>query len=87
MDGRDRVAWNLRKLRSAKGLSQEDLAFDAKVDRSYISGIEKGGFNPSVDVLESLTRALGADIADLFALPAPNDPPPRPLTPGRKPNS
>ncbi len=85
MNGRERVRWNLRRLRVAKGLSQEALAVDANVDRSYISGIEGGSFNPSIGVLDSLAAALGADVAEFLIEPAPGDPVPQPLTPGRKP--
>ena len=46
MDGRTRVAWNLRRIRVERGLSQEALAVDADVDRTYVSGIERGSFNP-----------------------------------------
>ncbi|UDL96238.1 helix-turn-helix domain-containing protein [Lichenihabitans sp. PAMC28606] len=84
MDGRARVAWNLRRLRVARGLSQENLAVDAGVDRGYVSGIERQSFNPTVDILDRLTVALGTDIAQLFVDPEPGQPEPQPLTPGRR---
>jgi transcriptional regulator with XRE-family HTH domain len=43
MDLRDLFALNLRRLRHAKGLSQDDLAYEADVSRSYLSQLEKGG--------------------------------------------
>ncbi len=84
MDGRARVAWHLRRLRVARGFSQEALAVDAGVDRTYVSGIERGSFNPTVEVLERLARALGCDVAELFAIPQSDDEVPAPLRPGRK---
>ncbi len=84
MDGRTRVAWNLRRLRTARGLSQESLAVDADVDRTYVSGIERGTFNPTLDLLERVAAALGVDLVDLVSEPV-SDQPPEPLRPGRRP--
>ncbi|MRI57718.1 XRE family transcriptional regulator [Methylobacterium sp. DB1607] len=58
MTGRGRLAWNLRRLRSARGLSQESLAIDAGVAAPYLSGIERGARNPTVDVLDRLAGVL-----------------------------
>ena len=52
------VAWNLRRLRVKRGFSQERLAYDAEVDRSYVGGLERQEGNPTVDVLERLARTL-----------------------------
>ena len=46
MDLRQVFAANLRRLRHAKGLSQEGLAYEADVNRSYMSTLEKGGELP-----------------------------------------
>ena len=85
MDGRARVAWNLRRLRVERGLSQESLAVDAGVDRGYVSGIERQTFNPTVEILDRLASALAADIAALFIEPDATAVPPQPLRSGRKP--
>ncbi|WP_299638776.1 helix-turn-helix transcriptional regulator [Devosia sp.] len=66
MDGRARIAWNLRKIRTDSGVTQEALAVDADVDRTYVSGIEQGTFNPSIDVLDRIAAALGVDVARLL---------------------
>ena len=84
MDGRTRAAWNLRRIRVERGVSQENLAVDAAVDRSYISGIENGSFNPTLDVLDRLADALGVDLSDLVALPASGEVAPKPLRSGRR---
>lgn len=56
----------VRSLRDAKGWSQERLAEQADLDRSYIAGIEVGARNPSVKALERLAAALSVRISELF---------------------
>lgn len=51
-------AANLRKLREAKGYSQEELASRAGLDRTYVSGCERGIRNPSLASVEKLANAL-----------------------------
>jgi transcriptional regulator with XRE-family HTH domain len=60
------IGANIRKLRTAKGLSQEELAFQAGVDRSYLSEVESGYKNLSVNVLDQIAAALGVDIEKMF---------------------
>ncbi len=84
MDGRTRVAWNLRRIRVERGLSQEALAVDADVDRTYVSGIERGSFNPTVDLLDRLARALTVDIVDLLTSPDVSEGAPKPMRSGRR---
>jgi transcriptional regulator with XRE-family HTH domain len=86
MNGRDRVGWNLRRVRTQQRITQENLAVDAEVDRTTISGIEKGTYNPTVDLLQRLADALAVDIATFFELAGANDPEPKPLPAGRKPS-
>jgi transcriptional regulator with XRE-family HTH domain len=52
------VGRNVRRLRQERGLSQEQLAFEAGLDRTYVSGIERGVRNPTVMILEKLAKAL-----------------------------
>jgi transcriptional regulator with XRE-family HTH domain len=85
MDGRELVAWNLRRLRVAEGLSQEKLAADAEIDRAYVGRLERATENPTVAVLERLAKALSARIGDFFIEPRPGAKPPRPLPSGRRP--
>jgi len=59
MDAVDLLAKNVRKLRQAKGLSQEALALDSDMKRSYLSDLERGQRNPSVRALGRLAKALG----------------------------
>ncbi len=56
----------LRTLRQGKGYSQEELGFKAGLDRTYISGIERGLRNPSLANISKLAKALGVPIRELF---------------------
>lgn len=85
MDALALVARNLRKLRVLRGLSQEALAVDAAIDRTYVSRLERGLENPTVAVLERIAVALDARIEEFFIVPAEGEPPPQPLPKGRKP--
>lgn len=60
------LARNLKIARQIKGISQENLAFAADVDRTYISQIERGIGNPSVNVLLKIANELDLDILDLL---------------------
>ncbi|KGT73777.1 XRE family transcriptional regulator [Bradyrhizobium japonicum] len=60
------VARNLRRLRHERNLSQEELSFQAKVDRSYISQLETGVYSASVTMLAKLAKALGVEISELL---------------------
>lgn len=84
MNGRALVAWNLRRVRVKRGLSQDRLAYDADVDRSYVGGLERQEGNPTVDVLDRLARSLSVHISEFFAAPPRGASPPKPLPQGRK---
>jgi transcriptional regulator with XRE-family HTH domain len=81
------VARNLRRLRTGRGLSQETLAMDAGIDRTYVSRLERGLENPTVAILEQLADALQSGIVEFFVVPDPGEPPPKPLPGGRRPGS
>lgn len=69
MDIREVFASNLRRLRHAKGLSQEDLAYSANVNRSYLSKVEKGATYVGLEIIWKLAKALSAEPAELLRLP------------------
>ena len=56
----------IKVLRKARGLSQEDLAELSNLDRTYISGIERGLRNVALRNIESLAQALQVSISELF---------------------
>lgn len=66
-DARGRVAYNVRRLRKERGLSQEQMAELADFHRTYVSQLERCVTNISVGGLEKLALALGVDILDLLA--------------------
>lgn len=78
MEIREVLALNLRKLRHAKGLSQEELAARAKIDRTYMSALERSVYAASIEVVDRLARGLGVEAADLLRRS------PAPKTAGRK---
>ncbi len=63
-------ATNLRRLRHERGLSRDDLAYEAEVSRSYLSQLEKGVYYASLKIVAKLADALNVDPADLLRLPS-----------------
>src|SRR3546814_823658 len=53
------VAANIRRHRKARGLSQQNFAFDIEMDRTYFGGIERGERNVSIDNIERIAKGLG----------------------------
>ncbi|MFC0804668.1 MULTISPECIES: helix-turn-helix domain-containing protein [Sinorhizobium] len=66
MEIREVFARNLRAARQANGLSQEELAHRAHVDRTYISSLERRVYNPSIDVVDRLATVLGMEASELL---------------------
>lgn len=84
MDARGLVAWNLRRMRVARGIAQEALAIDAEIDRTYVSRLERNMENPTVAVLERLARALDSEIVEFFEVPRAGTKRPQVLPKGRR---
>lgn len=70
MDLREVFAANLRRLRHAKGMSQDDLAYAAEVSRSYLSKLEKGVYYASLKIIGRLAKTLEVEPAEFLRLPA-----------------
>lgn len=66
MNARTLVARNIRRIRVERGLSQEALAVDAEIDRTYVSRLERNLENPTIGVLERVARALDCEIGEFF---------------------
>ena len=59
--------WNrIRELRKEKWISQEKLGFKSKLHRTYLSNVERGLKNVSVENIEKIAIALDVEIRDLF---------------------
>ena len=69
MDLREVFATNLRRLRHAKGLTQDDLAYEAEVSRSYSSQLEKGAFYASLKIVSKLAAVLEIEPSELLKMP------------------
>lgn len=63
---RARLAHNLRHWRVARGLSQEELSARAELSQTFLSQIENGSRNVSLDKIEKLAEALDIDVAELL---------------------
>jgi transcriptional regulator with XRE-family HTH domain len=58
---------NVRRLRQQKKLTQEQLAFEAEIDLTYVGGIERGKRNPSLLVMARIANALGVQLTKLLS--------------------
>jgi len=65
-DWRAILGKNVRKLRQQRKLTQEELAFEAKIDLTYMGGIERGKRNPSLIVMARIAEALGVPLQRLL---------------------
>jgi len=70
MNIREMLAHNLKFYRQAKGLSQEELAHLADIDRTYISALERSVYAASIDVIARLAAVLEIEPVDLLQSPA-----------------
>ena len=69
-DWRSIVGGNVRRLRQTAGLTQEQLAFEARIDLTYVGGIERGRRNPSLIVMVRIAEALKVEPESLLERPA-----------------
>lgn len=61
-----KVGHNVRRIREKKGITQEDLALEAGLNRAYIGYIERGERNPSTDTIVKIAKALKVSPKDLI---------------------
>ena len=66
MDIKLKIGQRIRELRKELGISQEALAYKAGVDRTYVTDVENGRRNVSVEILERLIKALDISVTDFF---------------------
>ncbi len=63
---REALAENMRRRRHALGLSQEELAHRAEIDRTYVSSLERRVYGATIDMVERLADALGVEPHELL---------------------
>ena len=68
MELKQKLGLVIRELRLKKGVSQERLALDADIDRTYIGHIEKGNRNVSIEIVEKLAAYFQMPISKLFKI-------------------
>ena len=66
MRASDQLGMRIRFLRNERGWSQEDLALEANINKNYLSDLENGRRNPSLDILERIANAFGISLSELF---------------------
>ncbi|HKO80805.1 MAG TPA: helix-turn-helix transcriptional regulator [Chitinophagaceae bacterium] len=66
MDIKQKVGQRIRELRKQLELSQEALAYEAEVDRTYVTDVENGRRNVSLEILERLIKALKVSFTEFF---------------------
>ena len=70
---KEEVGKRLKELRISKGLSQEDLAYKSKLDRTYITYVENAKKNVTIETLYKITQALDITLSDFFNMTDLND--------------
>jgi len=66
MDIKQKVGLRIRELRKQLELSQESLAYKAEVDRTYMTDVENGRRNVSLEILEKIIKALEVSLTEFF---------------------
>ena len=66
MDIKEKIGKRLRELRSVNGISQEKFSFQCGLDRTYISGVEQGRRNVSIENIEKIASAFNISVYDFF---------------------
>lgn len=66
MDVRARLSGNIRRLRQLKDWSQEELAHQSGLHRTYISDLERGARNPTIEVVDKIAVALDVSCGELL---------------------
>jgi len=66
LDIKQKIGTRIKELRKKLGLSQEGLGYKAEVDRTYVTDVENGRRNVSVEILDRLIAALEVSVAEFF---------------------
>lgn len=87
MEIQELLALNLRRIRVAKNISQDELALLAGVERAYVGHIERGKKNPTILTLDKLAKALNCNVLNFFEVSSIKENSFENLLPGRKKHS
>lgn len=74
LDIKQMIGKRIAEIRSRKGMTQEQLAGKMGIGPKYLSSIERGKENPTLNTLLSLSKALGVDLGEIFSLVQIEDP-------------
>ncbi|MBP7509037.1 MAG: helix-turn-helix transcriptional regulator [Prolixibacteraceae bacterium] len=66
MNVKQMIGMRIAELRNSKGFTQERLADKTEISSKYLSSIERGKENPTLDTLIKLSESLGVNIEDIF---------------------
>ena len=66
MNVKIKIGLRIKELRNAKGISQEALAGEANLDRTYINSVENGKRNISIENIEKISKALSCSLQEFF---------------------
>lgn len=66
MSAKEKLGARIREIRVKKKITQEALASKSGIERTFISHIERGERNISIETIEKIAFGLGVNIADLF---------------------
>ena len=75
MSIREVLARNLKRYRTLRGLSQEELAHRADLDRTYVSSLERLQYGATIDVVDRIATVLEVPAFELLRPPEQDDPP------------
>lgn len=67
MDIKQKIGTRITELRAKKKLTQEELAWEADMNRTYMNNVEKGRKNITIDSLEKIIKALEVSISEFFS--------------------
>ena len=66
MNEAEKLGKNLKRIRTAKGISQGEISRKLEVDKSFISNIEAGKTNPTLATIAKIAKAIGVSVGELM---------------------
>ncbi len=66
MNESEKLGKNLKRIRTAKGISQGEISRKLEVDKSFVSNIENGKTNPTLATIAKIAKAIGVSVGELM---------------------